>query len=47
MIAPQRPQAVPIGEKCGLGESQLPKVIADVRFQDGSEVIAVPTHGDA
>jgi putative transposase len=30
-----------------MGENQLPKVIAGVRFQDGSEVIPLPTHSAA
>jgi putative transposase len=30
-----------------MGENQLPKVIAGVRFQDGTEVIPMPTHSAA
>jgi putative transposase len=30
-----------------IGENQLPKVIAGVRFQDGSEVISMPTNSVA
>jgi len=27
-----------------MGENQLPKVIAGVRFQDGAEILPTPTH---
>jgi hypothetical protein len=27
-----------------MGENQLPKVIAGVRFQDGTEIIPMPAH---
>src|SRR4051794_1718900 len=30
-----------------MGENQLPKVIAGVRFKDGSEIIPTPTHNVA
>jgi putative transposase len=30
-----------------MGENQLPKVIAGVRFQDGAEILPTPTHNVA
>jgi hypothetical protein len=30
-----------------MGENQLPKVIAGVRFQDGTEITTLPTHSAA
>jgi putative transposase len=30
-----------------MGENQLPKVIAGVRFQDGTEIATTPTHNVA
>jgi putative transposase len=30
-----------------MGENQLPKVIAGVRFKDGSEIIPMPTNSAA
>jgi putative transposase len=30
-----------------MGENQLPKLIAGVRFQDGTEVMPMPVHSAA